>query len=52
MVLNAGAALYVAGKADTLEQGVRMAEATIDSGLAKKQLEDFVKLSNEGEKTA
>lgn len=52
VVLNAGAALYVAGKADTLEQGVRMAEATIDSGLAKKQLEDFVKLSNEGEKTA
>ncbi len=34
--LNAGAALYIAKKADTLEAGVRLAEKLIDDGLAKK----------------
>ena len=29
--LNAGAALYIAGKTETMEQGVRMAERLIDS---------------------
>ena len=31
-VLNAGAAIYVAGRAETLEEGVRAAEAAIDDG--------------------
>ena len=44
--LNAGAALYIAGKAETMEQGVRMAEELIDSGEAQKKLEEFVKESN------
>ena len=44
--LNAGAALYIAGKAETMEQGVRMAEELIDSGAAQKKLEEFVKESN------
>ncbi len=44
--LNAGAALYIAGKAETMEAGVRMAEELIDSGAAKKKLEEFVKESN------
>ncbi len=44
--LNAGAALYIAGKAATMEQGVRMAEELIDSGAAQKKLEEFVKESN------
>lgn len=47
VALNAGAGLYVAGKAATLEEGVRMAEQLIDSGAAKARLEEFVKLSNE-----
>lgn len=47
VVLNAGAGLYVAGQAATLEKGVRMAEQLIDSGAAKRQLELFIKLSNE-----
>ena len=51
-VLNAGAALYVAGKAATMEEGVRLAEEVIDSGLAARQLDAFVRLSNEGMKTA
>lgn len=45
--LNAGAALYIAGKADTMEAGVRMAEELIDSGAALKKLEEFIQASNE-----
>lgn len=44
--LNAGAALYIAGKAETLEEGVRMAEQIIDSGAAMKKLEEFIAESN------
>lgn len=47
VALNAGAALYIAGKANTLEEGVRLAEQLIDSGAAKKRLEEFVQYSNE-----
>ena len=45
--LNAGAALYIAGKADTMEAGVKMAESIIDSGAALKKLEEFIEKSNE-----
>ena len=45
--LNAGAALYIAGKADTMEKGVRMAEELIDSGAALKKLEEFVQETNQ-----
>ncbi|MDO4321428.1 MAG: anthranilate phosphoribosyltransferase [Lachnospiraceae bacterium] len=44
--LNAGAALYIAGKAETLEEGVRLAEQQIDSGAAQQVLDAFVKESN------
>lgn len=44
--LNAGAALYIAGKTQTMEAGVRMAEQLIDSGAALKKLEEFVEKSN------
>lgn len=47
VVLNAGAALYVAGKAESMEGGVRLAEETIDSGKALAKLEQFVTLSNQ-----
>ena len=46
VVFNAGAGLYVAGKADSIEAGVRLAEELIDSGKAEKKLEEFVKYSN------
>lgn len=46
VVLNAGAGLYVAEKADSIEAGVRLAEELIDSGKAEKKLEEFVKYSN------
>jgi anthranilate phosphoribosyltransferase len=41
-VLNAGAAIYVGGCAETLSDGVRMAERTIDTGAAAATLERFV----------
>ena len=47
VAMNAGAALYIAGKADTLETGVRLAETLIDSGAAMAKLDDFVKYSNQ-----
>ena len=36
--LNAGAALYIAGKAASIEEGVKLAESLIDSGVALKKL--------------
>lgn len=44
--LNAGAALYIAGKTDSLEAGVRQAERLIDSGAAAAKLEEFIEESN------
>lgn len=45
--LNAGAALYIAGKAASIEAGVKMAEQLIDSGAALKKLEEFIEKSNQ-----
>jgi anthranilate phosphoribosyltransferase len=39
--LNAGAALYVGGLAETLEQGVEIARATLASGAAERKLEEL-----------
>ena len=44
--MNAGAALYIAGKAETLEDGVKLAEQLIDGGAAMKKLEEFIARSN------
>lgn len=44
--LNAGASLYITGRAETIEEGVRMAEKLIDSGAAMKKLEEFIRESN------
>lgn len=45
-VLNAGAALYIAGKAAGIAEGVKLAEELVDSGRAMEQLEKFIALSN------
>jgi len=45
-VLNAGAAIYVAGGADTLEDGVRAAERAVDSGAAQDVLERWVEATS------
>lgn len=47
VLLNAGAGLFVAGKADTLAGGVKLAGELIDSGKALAALEKVVKVSNE-----
>ena len=44
--LNAGAALYIAGKSASIEEGVKLAEFLIDSGAALKKLEEFVEETN------
>ena len=44
--LNAGAALYIAGKAASIEEGVKLAEFLIDNGAALKKLEEFVEETN------
>lgn len=42
VALNAGAALYVAGKSETLEEGIALARRTIASGAARAKLDEFV----------
>ena len=45
-VMNAGAALYIAGKAESFETGVRLAEKLIDEGEAAKTLDKIIEVSN------
>ena len=47
VLMNAGAAIYAGGKADTIAEGVKMAADIIDSGAALERLEKFIKMSNE-----
>jgi anthranilate phosphoribosyltransferase len=48
VLLNAGAAIYIAGLASTLEDGVKKAEEVIADGAAKAKLGALVQLSNQG----
>ena len=45
--LNAGAAIYVSGRVDSLEAGVRAAEAALDDGRAAAALAALASLTNE-----
>lgn len=47
VLLNAAATFIIAGKADTLKDGVKIAEASIDEGKAKAKLEELIKVSND-----
>ncbi len=47
VLMNAGAALYVGGKAESMADGVKLAAEIIDSGKAAETLEKFIRLSNE-----
>lgn len=47
VLMNAGAALYIGGKAESMKDGIKLAEEIIDSGKAIKTLEKFIRLSNE-----
>jgi anthranilate phosphoribosyltransferase len=46
VLLNSGAALYVAGKAGTVRDGIGLAAESIDSGKARQKLEQLVELTN------
>jgi anthranilate phosphoribosyltransferase len=46
VLLNAGAAIYVAGLAATLAQGIKTAGETLVSGAAKNKLEQLIQISN------
>ena len=47
VLMNAGAALYIGGKAESLAEGVRLAAEIIDSGKAMTTLEKLISVSNE-----
>ena len=46
VLLNAGAALYIGGKADSMAEGIKLAGELIDSGKALEVLDNVISLSN------
>lgn len=46
VLLNAGAALYIGGKTDSIKDGITLAARTIDSGEAVGVLDQLVKMTN------
>ena len=46
VLLNSAAGLYVAGKVESLREGVELAAEIIDSGKALRQLENFIEFTN------
>lgn len=52
VLLNAGAGLYVGGKADSLADGVKLAATLIDEGMAQQTLNAFIRESNKQESAA
>lgn len=48
VLLNAGAAIYVADVAESLAQGLEKARTAIETGAAKAKLRELVKFSNRG----
>ena len=49
VLMNAGAALYIGGKADSMKDGVALAAEIIDSGKALDTLQRFIEVSNRKE---
>lgn len=49
VLLNAGAGLYIAGKAESMEAGVKLAAELIDSGKVNETLGRFIAVSNRPE---
>ncbi|MEE9451666.1 MAG: anthranilate phosphoribosyltransferase [Gammaproteobacteria bacterium] len=47
VILNAGAAIYVAGMTETLNEGIQCAAQTIASGAAKEKLQQFITLTKD-----
>ena len=45
-LLNAGFAIYIGGKADSIDQGIAMAEELITNGSAMKKLDEYIEFTN------
>ena len=52
VLMNAGAALYIGGKAESMKDGIALAAELIDSGKALETLERFIAVSNRAEANA
>ncbi len=50
VLMNAGASLYIGGKADSMKEGVALAAEIIDSGKALETLKKLIEVSNRPEK--
>jgi anthranilate phosphoribosyltransferase len=48
VLLNAGAAIWVADAAEDIEEGMELARRSLDSGAARERLEKLIAVSNEG----
>ena len=46
VLMNAGASLYIGGKADSMKDGIKLAAELIDSGKAAAVLDKFIEVSN------
>ncbi|MCK5852199.1 anthranilate phosphoribosyltransferase [bacterium] len=46
VLLNAGAVIYLSGKADSVKSGIEMASQSISSGEAARKLDQLIKISN------
>ncbi|MDE7246994.1 MAG: anthranilate phosphoribosyltransferase [Lachnospiraceae bacterium] len=51
VLMNAGAGLYIAGKAESMEAGIKLAAELIDSGKANETLDRFIEVSNQPDTT-
>lgn len=51
VILNAGAAIYVAGKAETLAQGIKNAQVAVESGAALNKLQQLIEFSHRDKDT-
>lgn len=49
VLMNAGASLYIGGKAESMADGIRLAAELIDSGKAYETLEKFIEVSSRPE---
>ena len=49
VLLNAGAAVYVAGLADEISDGIAQAARAVDDGIARRKLDEFVKAARSSE---
>ena len=46
VLMNAGAGLFIAGKAESMKDGVRLAAELIDSGKALEKIKEMIEVSN------